>query len=113
MKIFGSDITLQPADTRNFTGTARVKHLPVVEGAQPTVVYLVQFEAAARTNWHAHSGPQVLLIREGRCLIQKWGKPVRSVAAGEAVTIDAGEKHWHGAAPEGAMSHFAVNLNFT
>ena len=84
-----------------------------VVGGQVVIVYLVDFEAGARTNWHRHSAPQLLLVKEGRGLVQKWGEPVREIAAGDAVRIDPNEKHWHGAAPGTRMAHFAVNLNLT
>lgn len=110
---------LEPADSRNFVGTARVARLPVVEplegGAtgKSVIVYLVEFAAGARTNWHRHSAPQVLLVKDGHGLVQKWGEPVQQIAAGDAVTIDPYEKHWHGASPDATITHFAVNLNLT
>ena len=115
MKQFrGADIPFEPADARNFVGSARVKRLPLVEGGDaPVMAYLVEFQAGARTNWHTHSGPQLLLIHEGEGLVQKWGEPVRKMKAGDAVTIEPNEKHWHGAAPGSRMTHFAINLNFT
>jgi quercetin dioxygenase-like cupin family protein len=114
MKLFQAvDVPFEPADVRNFVGKARVKRLPLVEGAKPVVVYLVDFEPSGRTNWHKHSAPQLLLVVEGRGLLQKWGEPVRRIGAGDAITIEPNEKHWHGAAPDSKMSHFAVNLNLT
>jgi 4-carboxymuconolactone decarboxylase len=114
MKPFqAAEAPFEPADPRNFVGAARVRRLPVVEGAQPVIVYLVAFEPGARTNWHIHSAPQVLLVMEGRGLVQKWGEPARRIAAGDAITIEPNEKHWHGATPDSTMSHFAVNLNLT
>jgi quercetin dioxygenase-like cupin family protein len=110
----GDEVPFQPADPRNFVGSARVKKLPMVEqGGQSVIVYLVEFEAGGRTNWHRHSAPQLLLVKEGRGLVQKWGEPVRAIAAGDAVCIEPDEKHWHGAAPETRMAHFAVNLTLT
>jgi len=115
MKLFSGD--LEAADPRNFVGAARVTRLPVIETqageVQPVIVYLVDFEPGARTNWHRHSAPQVLLIQTGRGLVQKWGEPVREIAAGDAVTIEPNEKHWHGAAAGTRMAHFAVNMNLT
>jgi len=116
MKHFkGEDVPFEPADPRNFVGSARVKRLPLIEdgGAQAVIVYLVEFQPGGRTNWHRHSAPQLLLVKEGRGLLQKWGEPVREMAAGDAVTIEPNEKHWHGAAPETRMTHFAVNLTLT
>ena len=110
----GNDLPFAPADPKNFVGSARVKKLPMVEEAgQSVIVYLVEFEAGGRTNWHRHSAPQLLLVKEGRGLVQKWGEPVRVIAAGDAVCIEPDEKHWHGAAPETRMAHFAVNLTLT
>jgi quercetin dioxygenase-like cupin family protein len=115
MKQFqGASVPFQPADAKNFVGSARVKKLPMVEGGgQSVIVYLVDFEAGARTNWHRHSAPQLLLVQEGRGLVQKWGEPVRAIAAGDAICIEPNEKHWHGAAAETRMAHFAVNLTLT
>ena len=73
MKPFlGADIPFEPADVRNFVGNARVKRLPLVEGADPVIVYLVEFEAGGRTNWHTHTAPQLLLVIEGRGFVQTW-----------------------------------------
>jgi quercetin dioxygenase-like cupin family protein len=115
MKQFqGDDVPFEPADPQNFVGSARVKKLPMVdEGGQSVIVYLVEFEPGGRTNWHRHSAPQLLLVKDGRGLVQKWGEPVRTLAAGDAVCIEPNEKHWHGAAARTRMSHFAVNLNVT
>ena len=110
----GEAVPFAPADPKNFVGSARVKRLPMVEeGGQSVIVYLVEFEPGGRTNWHRHSAPQLLLVKEGRGLVQKWGEPVRAIAAGDAVCIEPNEKHWHGAAPGTAMAHFAVNLTLT
>ncbi len=115
MKHFqGDGVRFEPADSKNFVGSARVKKLPMVEdGTQSVIVYLVEFEPGGRTNWHRHSAPQLLLVKEGRGLVQKWGEPVRALAPGDAVCIEPNEKHWHGAAPETRMAHFAVNLTLT
>jgi quercetin dioxygenase-like cupin family protein len=110
----GPDVRFEPADPKNFVGSARVKRLPMVEdGSQSVIVYLVEFEPGGRTNWHRHSAQQLLLVKEGRGLVQKWGESVRALAAGDAVCIEPNEKHWHGAAPGTGMAHFAVNLTLT
>jgi quercetin dioxygenase-like cupin family protein len=115
MKQFrGEDVRFEPADTKNFVGSARVKRLPMVdERAQSVVVYLVEFEPGGRTNWHRHSAPQLLLVQEGRGCVQKWGEALQHIGPGDAICIEPNEKHWHGAAPTTKMAHFAVNLNLT
>ena len=112
MKLF-RDVPFEPVDERNFVGQARVKRLPLVEGGEPVIVYLVEFEPGGRTNWHRHSAPQLLLVKEGHGLVQKWGEPVQEIHAGDAIAIEPNEKHWHGAASGTRMAHFAVNLNLT
>lgn len=58
----------------------------------------VVFEPACRNNWHIHhKGGQILLVTGGEGWYQEWGKPARSLKAGDVVVIPAGVKHWHGA----------------
>jgi 4-carboxymuconolactone decarboxylase len=49
---------------------------------------------------------QTLIVTAGRGLVQEEGGPVREIAAGEVVVTAPGVKHWHGAAPDSAMTHF-------
>lgn len=108
------DAPFEPVDPKNFVGAARFKKLPMVEeGGQSVIVYLVEFEPGGRTNWHRHSAPQLLLVKEGRGFVQKWGETVRTIAAGDAIAIEPNEKHWHGATAATRMAHFAVNLTLT
>jgi len=37
-----------------------------------------------------------------------WGGPVREIRPGDTVWIAPGEKHWHGASPDIAMVHIAL-----
>ena len=54
---------------------------------------------------------QLLLVIEGRCRVQKDGESVQEVTAGGAVRIEPGERHWHGATPDGPMTHLALNID--
>ncbi len=69
------------------------------------------FEPGARTDWHAHSGPQLLYVVEGRCRVQAWGEAMQEVGPGDTVYIAPDEKHWHGAAPATGTVHIAVNID--
>ncbi len=80
-------------------------------GHPPANVYRVAFEAGARTNWHSHTGPQLLQIVEGTCRFQKAGEPVHQAGVGDLISIEPGERHWHGAAPAGPMTHIAINID--
>ena len=113
MKIFRRhDSPLKPADTKSFVGRADTGLLASSEDPGAAVhVYRVQFGRNGRTNWHAHSGPQWLFIVDGRVRVQKWGEAPIELETGDAVVIAAGEKHWHGAAPESTGTHLAVNIN--
>jgi quercetin dioxygenase-like cupin family protein len=114
MKVFRSDdVARQTGDPKTFVGAVHTTRVASDDAGTPVVVYRVEFDDGARTNWHTHSGPQWLLIVEGRVRVQKSGEPARDVAAGDAVVIQPGEKHWHGAAPGSRGTHLAVNVNVT
>jgi len=111
MNIFrDADIEWKPAD--NFTGNVQIKRLVVPDRDSLLKVYRVEFEPEARTNWHRHSGVQLLYVIEGRCRVQKWDdEDVKEIGPGDAVYIAKDEKHWHGAAPGSNMTHIAVIIN--
>jgi len=96
------------APAEYFTGTVRQD--PVIEAADPARVRAVSvtFEPGARTAWHTHPLGQTLIVTAGRGLAQTWGGPVREIRVGDVVWFPPGEKHWHGAAPETAMVHLAI-----
>ena len=111
MKVFrAADSPFRPADVHSFVGPARTKLLASAEDGGAVHVYHVQFGDGARTNWHTHSGPQWLLITEGRIRVQLAGQSAQDVDAGDAVLIPAGERHWHGAVPGARGVHMAVNI---
>ena len=43
--------------------------------------------------------------------MQKAGEPVHEVAAGGAIRIEPGERHWHGASADASMTHLALNID--
>jgi quercetin dioxygenase-like cupin family protein len=95
-----------PADY--FTGT--VWQDPIVEAPAPARLRAnrVTFEPGARTAWHTHPFGQTLFVVQGCGRVQSWGGPVREIRPGDTVWIPAGEKHWHGAAPDTGMTHIAM-----
>ena len=111
MKIFRADDSpFRPADPNSFVGAARTKLLASDEEHTTVHVYHVQFGDGARTNWHTHSGPQWLLITEGRIRVQREGEPAIDVEAGDAVLIPPGQKHWHGSVAGSRGVHMAMNV---
>ncbi|MGW9232450.1 (R)-mandelonitrile lyase [Pseudorhizobium sp. NPDC055634] len=95
-----------PADW--FTGTVQVETLfnPAfpdrVQGASVT------FQPGARTAWHTHPLGQTIVVTAGSGRVQRWGGPVEEVGPGDVVFFAPGEKHWHGAGPDAAMTHIAI-----
>jgi quercetin dioxygenase-like cupin family protein len=96
------------ASSNYFTGT--VWQDPIIEAPAPAMVraVTVTFEPGARTAWHTHPLGQTLKIVSGVGRVQSWGGPVREVRAGDVVFFAPEEKHWHGAAPDVAMVHVAI-----
>lgn len=96
------------APAEYFTGAVRFD--PVIDAPAPSAVraLMVTFEPGARTAWHTHPLGQTLLVMSGMGRAQVWGGPVQEIRPGDTVWIPPGEKHWHGAAPETAMCHLAI-----
>jgi quercetin dioxygenase-like cupin family protein len=94
-----------PADW--FTGTVWLD--PIADAPEPARIRgaRVHFEPGARTAWHTHPLGQHLHVLAGVGRVQSEGGPVREIRAGDTVWIPPGEKHWHGAAPENYMIHYA------
>ncbi|MEX2582719.1 MAG: cupin domain-containing protein [Gemmatimonadota bacterium] len=102
---------LAPADEKTFTGTAHSRLIGASEHDVSIKLYYVRFEAEARTNWHVHSGPQIIVVCSGRCRYQLDGEPIRELESGESIRFEPGVRHWHGAVPGEATEHIAVNLD--
>ena len=91
-----------------FTGT--VWQDAVIDAPAPARIRAarVSFEPGARTAWHTHPLGQVLIVTAGLGLAQREGGPVEEIRPGDVVSFDPGEKHWHGASPDTAMTHIAI-----
>jgi len=91
-----------------FTGAVRIEPLFSVHDPSRAIGANVTFEPGARTAWHTHPLGQTLIVTAGSGWIQQWGGPVEEIRKGDVVWIPAGTKHWHGATPNTAMTHIAV-----
>ncbi|MCC0029362.1 MAG: cupin domain-containing protein [Brucellaceae bacterium] len=91
-----------------FTGTVRLDPLFNPVDAERVQGAAVTFEPGARTAWHTHPLGQTLVVTAGLGRAQRWGGPVEELRPGDVVVFAPGEKHWHGAGPETAMTHIAI-----
>jgi quercetin dioxygenase-like cupin family protein len=71
-------------------------------------VNAVHFAPGARTAWHRHVNGQTLHVTEGIGLTGTRDGGVVAIRSGDTVWCPPGEWHWHGAAPEHAMTHLAI-----
>ncbi len=96
-----------PADW--FTGTVRIDplFLKAEEPAHATGAS-VTFEPGARTAWHTHPLGQTLIVTAGFGRVQRESGAIEEIRPGDVVWFPPGEKHWHGAAPDTAMTHIAI-----
>ena len=92
----------------SFTGKVRLE--PLFRSTAPGRVQgaSVTFEPAARSAWHSHPVGQTLIVTAGRGFVQSWGGPVVEIHPWDVVSCPPGEKHWHGATPDSAMTHIAI-----
>lgn len=83
---------------------------PVYAGTGPSrmTAALVRFTPGARTNWHRHDVGQTLHVSEGVGLVGTRDGTVVRARAGDTVICPPAEEHWHGAAADTFMSHFAL-----
>ena len=93
-----------------FDGTSYLNMLSL----EQVVVGNVTFEPGCRNHWHIHKasegGGQILLVTAGRGYYQEWGEEPQELHPGEVVNISPNVKHWHGAAPDSAFQHLAIEV---
>lgn len=89
-----------------FTGTVRLD--APFSGSGRLSGVTVTFEPGARTAWHTHPLGQTLLVTAGFGRVQREGGAVEEIRPGDIVWFAPNEKHWHGAAPDCALTHIAI-----
>jgi quercetin dioxygenase-like cupin family protein len=98
--------TKGPADY--FTGAVRIDPVFAVHEPGRVSVGGVTFEPGARSAWHTHPLGQTLIIVWGVGWVQREGGPIEDVRPGDVIYFPPALKHWHGATPTTAMTHFAI-----
>ena len=109
-KIAGADRGLNPANPDNFVMPARMQRLLGRDDGEAVRLYRVSFDVGSRTNWHTHDGIQVLFGLAGSCVVATRDGDRATLEVGDVVIVEAGEEHWHGAAPDGRGEHLAINV---
>lgn len=94
-----------------FTGTTYLSRMVAKDDIWNSSIANVTFEPNARTNWHIHSGGQILLVTAGKGLYKEEGKPIRILQKGDVVQIPPDVKHWHGSYPNEWFAHISVESN--
>lgn len=92
-----------------FTGDVRMDPLFDPHEEDRAAGVSVTFEPGACTAWHTHPLGQTLIVTSGCGLVQRESGPIEQIRAGDVVWFPPGEKHWHGATPEKAMTHIAIH----
>lgn len=91
-----------------FAGTVRISSAFQAQSPGRAGGAMVSFEARARTAWHTHPLGQTLVVTAGLGLVQQQGQSAQVIRPGDVVSIPANVRHWHGAGPDGSMSHVAI-----
>jgi quercetin dioxygenase-like cupin family protein len=91
-----------------FTGTVYIDGIRDPDDQSAVGCAHVRFTPGARTAWHHHPLGQTLYVTDGVGRVATRGGEVREIRPGDVVSIEPGEEHWHGAAPDRFMAHVAI-----
>ena len=97
--------------SKYFTGITHLNMLVTRDETFNSSIGNVTFDAGARTNWHKHSGGQILLVTAGEGRYQEKGKDIQILKKGDVVKIPPNVEHWHGAAPDSNFAHISIEPN--
>ena len=81
--------------TERFKGDVLVEYF-INDTISDFVSSRVLFEPGARSNWHKHSGKQIVFAVEGEGFLKEKGKPITLLKKGDVVIIPPGVIHSHG-----------------
>jgi len=92
----------------NFTGKARIDRQVRPDDPSRPMGSMVYFEPGARTAWHSHPLGQTLIVISGCGWVQSEGGPKKMIQPGDVIWTPPNVRHWHGAQPSVAMTHYAI-----
>jgi quercetin dioxygenase-like cupin family protein len=85
---------------------------PMTDGVIDIRVGMTDFENGGTCVFHTHDTDQIVIITEGEGICATETEEL-VVKAGDLVIFPAGEKHLHGAKPNGSMSHYGITYQPT
>jgi len=91
-----------------FTGRATIRGQFARDEPSRVTGAIVTFDPGARTAWHSHPLGQTLIVLDGVGWTQVDGEAVQEFAAGDILLCPRDRRHWHGATPDGPMTHVAI-----
>ncbi len=106
-----------------FTGKVLLNEISSIIKSKEQKIYHVTFKNGARTKIHNHSGGQILIVTQGRGILQLFSKSVNNTSKfqikktdktnlhnGDIVYIPAKKLHTHGSIDKNKVfSHIAIN----
>lgn len=99
---------VKPGPANYFTGQVSILELITSPDPMNLTVFRVSFAPGARTAWHTHPQGQILHIESGLGWFGRDTGEVFEIKPGDTVYIPPLERHWHGASPNQAMTHLAM-----
>ena len=81
--------------TEKFKGNVWVEYF-IKDSLNDFLSSRVLFEPHARSNWHKHTGKQIILAIEGEGYYKELGKQITLLKKGDVVIIQPGTIHSHG-----------------
>jgi quercetin dioxygenase-like cupin family protein len=108
MQITRNSRQTMPGPKEWFTGDVFIDTVATPAGLSRAGAAMVHFTPGARTAWHTHPRGQTIHVTEGIGRCQRRGGPIEVIQPGDSVYFEPGEDHWHGAAPDRFMTHFAM-----
>ena len=108
MQITRNTTETTPGPSEWFTGAVYIDTVATPTEPSRLGAASVHFTPGARTAWHTHPLGQTIYVTEGLGLCQRRGGEIEVIRPGDRVFFEAGEDHWHGAAPNRFMTHIAM-----
>ncbi len=100
-----NEVPRNPRNTPLFTGPVSTQTL--VDDSKEVRVSIVNFGKGVKNKFHKHETDQILIVTAGKGIVATDAEQ-KTVVVGDLIIFPAGEKHWHGAAPDSEFSHIVI-----